>query len=186
MTDEPVVGSRGPFRRRLVAVVVGVAVVAGVLVGLTVGGAGPATRAASFRLPRLGGGPAVALPLTGADARHPVVLTFFASWCGPCRHDLPVVASVARTARAHHSPVVFLGIDGNDETASGLAFARSSGVGFPVGADTGSVVAPRFTLEGYPATVFIDGAGAVVATVRGPVSRSTLEMWLARLAATPA
>ena len=55
--------------------------------------------------------------------------------------------------------VVFLGVDGNDDPASGLAFARKSGVGFVVGADADSALAPKFTLVGYPGTVFIDGCG---------------------------
>ncbi|HTZ09847.1 MAG TPA: TlpA disulfide reductase family protein [Acidimicrobiales bacterium] len=184
---EPAPGPRDPFRRRVVTLVVGVVVVALVLVGLTVGGGpGPDARAAAFSLPRLGGGTRVGFPLAGDDAHHPVVLTFFASWCGPCHRDLPVVAAVARAAAARHSPVVFLGIDGNDGTAAGLAFARASGVGFAVGADSGSVVAPRYTLVGYPGTVFIDRAGDVVHTVQGPVSRATLSTWLDRIAGSPA
>ncbi len=163
---------------------VGLVLAAGLVVGLTVsGGSGP-QRAPAFSLPRLGGGPPVSYPLTGDDAHRPVVLTFFASWCGPCHSELPMVARVARQEEAAGDGVVFVGVDGNDDAASGLAFARSSGVSFPVGANADSALAPRFTLEGYPGTVFIDASGTIVKTVHGPVTHAVLETYVARLSHT--
>jgi AhpC/TSA family len=78
--------------------------------------------------------------------------------------------------------VAFVGVDGNDEPASGLAFARASGVSFPVAEDTTSAVAPRFGLYGYPDTVFVDAHGDVAGVVRGPITKATLVAWLHRLA----
>lgn len=124
----------------------------------------------------------MSLPLVGEGAHDPVVLTFFASWCGPCHAELPLVAEVARQAITAHPGVVFLGIDGNDAASSGLAFARRSGVGFAVGKDFYSEVGPSFGINGYPGTVFIDGTDHIVKTVTGPVTRATLEHWLAVLA----
>jgi len=182
--------ARGPaprlLRRRLVTLAIVVATGAGLWFGLGTGGGPSVVRAPAFSVPRLGGGPAVGLPLPPAEADRPVVLTFFASWCPPCHKDLPVVAGVARRAGTAGSPVVFVGIDGDDAPASGLAFARRSGVGFVVGADGASAVAPRFGLVGYPDTVFVDRAGDVVGTVQGPVSRSTLQAWVRRLASSAA
>ncbi len=156
----------------------GLAAAVGLVIGLLVtGGSGP-QRAPAFSLPRLGGGPSVSFPLTGNEAHRPVVLTFFASWCGPCHAELPVVARVARQELAAGDGVVFLGVDGNDDPASGLAFARKSGVSFVVGANADSALAPRFGLVGYPGTVFIDASGTIVQTVRGPVSRATLERFV--------
>jgi thiol-disulfide isomerase/thioredoxin len=134
-----------------------------------------------FSLPRLGPGPRVTVPLVGADARHPVVLTFFASWCPPCHRELPKVAGVARRAQATGDRVRFVGIDGDDAPASGLAFARRSGVDFPVGRDALTEIAPRFGVQGYPATVFIDAQGDVVSIVRGPISVSALRAGVGRL-----
>jgi hypothetical protein len=53
-----------------------------------------------------------------------------------------------------------------------------------VGADEDSAVAPKFTLDGYPGTVFVDASGTIIKTVHGPVSRATLETLLTRLAHT--
>ena len=85
-------------------------------------------------------------PPVGADR----AITFFASWCSPCRTELPMIARVASRRGRIGGAVSFVGIDGNDDPASGLAFARASGVTFPVGEDPASAVAPRFGLIGYP------------------------------------
>jgi thiol-disulfide isomerase/thioredoxin len=154
----------------------------GLWLGLTVAdGSAGARSAPSFSLARLGGGPAVTVPVAGHRGT-PVVLTFFASWCTPCRTELPMIAGVARHQPSAGRLVAFVGIDGNDDPASGLAFARSSGVSFPVAVDADSSVAPRYGLVGYPDTVFVDATGHIAGTVQGPVSRPVLEDWLARLA----
>lgn len=168
-------------RRRIVSLALGIVLAAGLLVGLTVSrGSGP-RQAPAFTLPRLGGGHPVAYPLTGSQAHKPVVLTFFASWCTPCRSELPMVARVARQEQVAGAGVVFVGVDGNDDPTSGLAFARSSGVSFAVGANADSALAPKFSLVGYPGTVFIAASGRIVDTVRGPVSHATLESDVALL-----
>jgi thiol-disulfide isomerase/thioredoxin len=181
LTEAP--GAQTPRRRRrwLVPLVLGIVLAAGLVVGLTVGAGNGPQRAPAFSLPRLGGGHPVSYPLTGADAHKPVVLTFFASWCTPCRSELPMVARVARQVQASGDGVVFVGVDGNDDPTSGLAFARSSGVSFAVGANADSALAPEFTLIGYPGTVFIAASGTIVNTVRGPVSHAVLESYVARL-----
>ena len=174
-------GSR--IRRRWWSLAAAVVLGVGLWLGLTVAdGSAGARIAATFSLPRLGGGAQVSMPLA-ARRRTPVVLTFFASWCTPCQTELPMVAKVARQELASHGPVAFVGVDGNDDPSSGLAFARASGVGFPVAFDAHSSVAPRYTLVGYPDTVFVDATGRVAGTVQGPVTRPVLEGWLAKLSA---
>jgi cytochrome c biogenesis protein CcmG/thiol:disulfide interchange protein DsbE len=167
-----------------VSLAIGLVLAAGLWIGLTVAGAPVSQTAPAFSLPRLGGGAPVSYPLTGKTAHRPVVLTFFASWCGPCHAELPMIARVARHDEASGGGVVFVGVDGNDDPASGLAFARKSGVAFAVGTNADSALAPKFTLVGYPGTVFIDGAGKIVKTVHGPVSQATLETYLDRLSRT--
>ena len=167
-----------PVRSLLVGIGLAAAVAAGLV--LTTGSASPAV--APFSLPALAGGPPVTVPVVRDGMRLPVVVTFFASWCGPCQGELPKVAQVADQLQAAGARVAFVGVDGNDDHGSGLAFAQRAGVRFPIGADDASVVAPRFDIPGYPATVFIDASGVVVDVVRGPVSPTTLRTWAARIA----
>ena len=184
-TEPPSRGPRPrPARRRLLSFGVGLVLAAALWVGLTAFGGPAPAKARPFSLPRLGSGPRVTVPLVGHAADVPVVLTFFASWCGPCHTDLPIVARVARRAQAAGDKVRFIGIDDDDAPANGLAFARSSGVDFPVGRDSLSLVAPTFGIPGNPATVFIDAHGDIARTVDGPISASALEAEIARIDAT--
>ena len=175
---------RSPRRRRLLSLLVGVVLAAGLWIGLSSVSSSPPAGAHPFSLPRLGGGPRVTFPLGADGARRPVVLTFFASWCGPCRTELPVIAAVARAEARHRSPVRFIGIDDNDAASSGLAFAKASGVDFPVGRDWLVEVAPTYEVEANPSTVFIDADGRIAETVRGPVTRSGLVAGIARIERT--
>ena len=173
-----------PVRRRLVSLAVGVVIAAGLWIALTGFSAPAVTKAPHFSLPRLGPGPRVTVPIVGEGAHEAVVLTFFASWCGPCHSELPSFASVARQAQVAGDRVRFIGIDDNDAPASGLAFARKSGVEFPVGRDSFSVTAPAYHVYGNPATVFIDAGGTVTKIVEGPIKASTLEAEIARIDGT--
>jgi thiol-disulfide isomerase/thioredoxin len=171
--------SRG--RRRLVSLGIGIVIAGGLWIALTsFTASGPAT-APPFSLPRLGGGPRVTMPLAGVAANDPVVLTFFASWCGQCQNEVPAIAKVARESEEAGDKVKFIGIDGDDASSSGLAFVRKSDVGFPVGRDQLVVVAPTFDVQWVPSTVFIDADGDIARTVRGPVSTRTLDTEIAKI-----
>lgn len=163
----------------VLAVVLFVGVGSGRKNGTTLAPAAPGTVPPNFTLPRLGGGPPVTLDALGVDRHRPVVLNFFASWCGPCRQETPLLARTAAKLRAEHSPVQFIGVDTNDPTADGLAFVRASGVTYPVGADRSTRVSySLYALDGLPDTFFINAQGVVVAHVLGALTPATLDHWL--------
>lgn len=185
--------ARGPRRTRslligcaiaaVLAAVLFVGVGSGARKGAVLAPGAPGTVPPNFTLPRLGGGPSVTLDALGVDRHRPVVLNFFASWCGPCRQETPLLARTAARLRAEHSPIQFVGVDTNDPTADGLAFVRASGVTYPVGADRSTRVSySLYALDGLPDTFFIDARGRVVAHVLGPLTPTELDHWLGVLA----
>lgn len=116
-----------------------------------------------------------------ADAAgKPVVLNFLASWCEPCRDELPMFARVA--ASDNHG-VRFIGIDTKDSETRGRELLDQTGVAFPVGADPDGAVAARYRVEGMPTTVFIGADGHIERSFNGPLDAATLARNLALIAA---
>ena len=140
---------------------------------LSVGHLGPAK---SFRLPGLASGDrAVSL----GDARsRPVVVNFWASWCTPCRAEMPMLAAAARHLDGR---VGFIGVDENDDRAGGLGLTARAGTGYPVGFDPGGALSGPYDLMGLPTTIFVAPGGQIVARALGPLTVGSLDAALARL-----
>ncbi|NUP69445.1 MAG: TlpA family protein disulfide reductase [Nonomuraea sp.] len=105
-----------------------------------------------------------------------VVLNFWASWCGPCRTEAPVLKEVA--AKTKGSGVVFLGVDFKDRQADALAFERTEQTGYPHLFDQPGKVALAFQgtvpPAAIPSTLIIDRQGRIAARALGAVRFSDL------------
>ena len=100
-----------------------------------------------------------------------VVLNFWASWCEPCRREMPEFEA-AYQERLADDDFVVLGIDALalDSRADAEAFIDAIGATFPAAYDTPEgAVAARYGVRGLPATFFIDREGVVRAMTLGPV-----------------
>lgn len=190
---------RGRRPHRLRALLVGCVIAGALAVFLFVGlgsssPSGPSgplvgigSQAPGFSLPSLTGGAPVDLRALGRNTHHPVVLNFFASWCGPCQRETPLLAQTAAAQEAKGSPVHFVGVDVNDPSADALAFVQKSGITYPVGVDrTFNVTSGKYALYGLPQTFFIDAQGRVVGHIQGAVTQSELGQWLHRLGGSAA
>ena len=136
-------------------------VVALLAIGATSGGAAPRRapppRASAFTLSALGH-PGQHISLA-QYAGHPLILNFFASWCAPCQRETPLIA---RFHRSHRS-VIIVGIDVNDSSSAGLAFARKMGVAYPVASDPAPMtMALSYGVTALPQTFFLNAQHRIV------------------------
>lgn len=179
-------GVTGGDRRRLVGLVVG-AVVAALIVALLVVGlvnrgtstaiddaleAGSRPPAPALTLPVLVSGPG--LPPVGREASladlqgKVVVLNVWASWCGPCKDEAPVLEQLWRDNR--DAGVVVLGVDIQDLSADARAFIREHGVTYPSLRDGTDDAKTALEATGVPETYIIDRKGRIALHVAGPLS----------------
>jgi cytochrome c biogenesis protein CcmG/thiol:disulfide interchange protein DsbE len=95
---------------------------------------------------------------------HPVVVNMWASWCEPCRFELPFLQ---REALARGGKVAFLGIDVNDARDAARARAAQFPMPYPSFEDPRSNLFARFKARGLPTTAFYDARGKLVVVHQG-------------------
>ena len=106
----------------------------------------------------------------------PVVVNFWASWCSPCKSEMP---DFDLAYQEYGEDIHFLMVnmtDGYQETKeSALEFIEESGYSFPVYYDTDMDAAMTYGVYSIPTTYFIDAKGYVIAQGRGALDMATLE-----------
>ena len=171
-----------PRRRRLAWAAAAVAVVAIGALALTQGGSpdtAPGERgglAPAFRLDNLQSGqPPVDLE---ALRGKPVIVNFWASWCTPCRREMPAFAEISE---ALGDRVAFVGVNNKDFRDSAVDFADKTGIRYPSGFDPKGRVALDYGVVGMPATMFISPDGRLLERRLGEISRDELQQTISRL-----
>lgn len=104
--------------------------------------------------------PATFQELLGQLKGIPVVVNFWASWCGPCRQEGP---GLARVAREYGRRVQFLGVDLKDHMDAAQVFIRDFGYPYPSVADPQGAIQRSFGFFAQPVTLFLDRDGNRVA-----------------------
>ena len=114
--------------------------------------------------------------LTLSDLRgHPVLLNLWASWCLPCRVEMPAIERVYQRHRDAGLVVVGLNVTSQDSEAAARAFAEEFGLTFPIVLDRDGAASARYELMGLPSTYFIDRAGIIRAVIiGGPMSEAVM------------
>ena len=96
---------------------------------------------------------------------YPVVVNVWASWCGPCRQEFPVLQKLS--AR-YGSRVAFLGLNSEDSDDAAATFLREEPVPYPSYTDPHKEVAGSIGVVGFPDTAFYDKSGKLVYLKQGP------------------
>ncbi len=104
---------------------------------------------------------------------HAVVLDFWATWCGPCQAQSPIVNTIA--ARFKSKGVVVVGVNTSDSPGLAAPFAARKKLTFPMLYDEGNEIARKFGVETLPTLIVVSKEGKVVAVRHGLTSDSELE-----------
>lgn len=104
----------------------------------------------------------------------PVVMNFFASWCAPCKAELPLLR--AAQDQAKDRGFVVLGVSNNDQRDAVQGFAQKEQLTYPILIDGDNVVGVAYQVAGPPYTYFIDRHGVITAVVAGELDQETLNV----------
>ena len=96
------------------------------------------------------------------------MINFFASWCDPCREEMPLLNQLA--SKSNKDGYAILGIAVEDTRAAVMQYVAEAKLVFPIALDLNSTVKRAYRIFGPPATFFIDSRGIVQDIVIGPMT----------------
>jgi len=142
----------------------------------TTGGLTPSARvgfaAPDFSLDLLGGGQVTLSDLRGKA----VIVNLWASWCPPCRAEMPALQRVNEANAARGLEILAVNTTFQDSEAGAAKFVREFGLTFPVPLDRNGEVSRTYLLRALPTTFFIDRGGVIRRVViGGPMSETTIQ-----------
>ena len=106
----------------------------------------------------------------------PIVLNFWASWCGPCQSEMPEFEEVFLEQGQQLQFLMVNMTDGSRETLDiAKAFVADSGYSFPVLYDVNQEAAMTYGVSSLPTTLFIDADGVMTAYAMGAIDAETLQ-----------
>ncbi len=151
----------------------------------------PAAAAPQRNLPPSVGAEAADFSLTTLDGKtihlsdykgRPVVLNFWATWCPPCKEEMPLIERYAQT---YGDQLVVLGIDHAESQGVVQDYVDQMGIHFPILLDQDTQVSQRYFVHSFPATFFVDADGVVRAQHLGLLSEDLLVRYLETVGIKP-
>jgi cytochrome c biogenesis protein CcmG, thiol:disulfide interchange protein DsbE len=108
---------------------------------------------------------------------RPVVINFWATWCGPCWEEHPVLVATAKS----NPQVQFLGVVFQDTDEKILGFLQQRGSSYPTVVDDKGKTAIAYGVGGVPETFFLDANGVIVSKFSGPISQMEMQQELRKV-----
>jgi cytochrome c biogenesis protein CcmG, thiol:disulfide interchange protein DsbE len=175
-----------PQKRQLIFALVPVVVFAGLAVSFFFGLGGDPRElrsvligkpAPEFALPAIKGSNIPGLASADLKSGGVTVVNIWASWCGPCRYEHPLLMELSK-----RQDIRLVGINNKDEAANALKFLNTLGQPFAaIGADESGRVAIDWGGYGVPETFIIDGGGIIRFKWVGPLSPEALGGFLGEI-----
>ncbi|MCW5875803.1 MAG: TlpA family protein disulfide reductase [Anaerolineales bacterium] len=109
-----------------------------------------------------------------------VLINFWATWCGPCRLEMPAIQ-----ARYNHGGFTVLAVDFAEPADLVQAFVDELGLSFPILLDPAGEVQEIYRVRGYPSTFFVDPQGFIRHFHIGEMSEQILDNYLAEMGVLP-
>jgi thiol-disulfide isomerase/thioredoxin len=132
--------------------------------------------APDFTVPTVDGGTFSLAAHLATDGR-PVFLNLWATWCPPCRAEMPLIDEAATA----NPGVRFVGVAVRDDRAAVEEFVVEIGVGYDIAIDDGDQVWDAYPVLGMPGTFVIDGGGTIVGSHIGILAPETIEQLIGGL-----
>ena len=114
-------------------------------------------------------------------ANQPIVINFWATWCDPCKEEMPLFEAVY----SENSGIVVLGINYNEPANIIRRFVQERGITFPILLDADGKLAERFQVFGFPTTYFIDRDGILRGIYVGQLNEQLILSYLEEIGAAP-
>lgn len=116
-------------------------------------------------------------PIRLSDLRGKVVLlNFWATWCGPCRVEMPTLQD--KYERWREAGFTILGVNFDESPEAVLEFKQELGLSFPLLLDPGGRVQRLYNIRGYPSTVIVDEQGVIRIIHIGILTEGQLQDYL--------
>ena len=162
----------------------------GVLLGILIVAGGPGLAGANRQPPAVGlRAPDFSLSMVSGEKLRlsalkgrPVVINFWATWCGPCKEEMPLFEAYAKKTG---DQVVWLGVNELESAETVNAFIQELNITFPILLDLEGQVAQDYYVRGYPATYFVDADGIIRAQHLGQIHEELLIVYLETIGFKP-
>jgi peroxiredoxin len=105
-----------------------------------------------------------------------VLINFWATWCGPCKLEMPAIQ-----ARYNDGGFAVLAVDFNEPADQVQIFVDDLDLSFPILLDPGGQVQELYRVRGYPTTFFVDADGVIQILHIGEMSADTLDNYLVQM-----
>jgi peroxiredoxin len=127
------------------------------------------------------GQPAPAFQLTGLDGKtvslqqysgQPILINFWATWCGPCKDEMPLIAE---RYLQYQPDLIVLAIEEGESLSDVKKFSEENNLPFLILLDEAIEIGNLYGIDAYPTTFFVDGNGVVQAVEIGSMDSNTID-----------